>query len=319
MSVSWHGQQTVPRKINGGGPQGATLGILEYLSQSNNNADCVKLEDRFKFIDDLTILEIVNLLTIGISCFNVKSQVPSDIIEGNQFIPPGNLQSQDHLNKISQWTKDQKMIINQKKSKSMIFNFTKNYQFSTRLSMEGEIVETVQDTRLLGTIVSNDLTWSKNTHNIVKMANGRMELLRKISPFGASWDEMKNIYILYIRSLLEQSSTVWNSGLTKENIQDLERVQKSALRLILQESYKSYPNALKVLSLETLADRREVLCLQFAKKCLNNDKMKGLFPKNSKTHPMKTRFEEEYEIETANTERLMNSPVIYMQRLLNQE
>ena len=91
--------------------------------------------------------------------------------------------------------------------------------------MEGEVVETVQDTRLLGTIVSNDLTWSKNTHNIVKKANGRMELLRKISLFGASWDEMKNIYILYIRSLLEQSSTVWNSGLTKENIQDLERVQ----------------------------------------------------------------------------------------------
>ena len=80
MSVSWHGHQTVPRKINGGGPQGATLGILEYLSQSNNNADCVNLEDRFKFIDDLTILEIVNLLTIGISCFNVKSQVPSDIL-----------------------------------------------------------------------------------------------------------------------------------------------------------------------------------------------------------------------------------------------
>ena len=53
MSVSWHGHQTVPRKINGGGPQGATLGILEYLSQSNNNADCVNLEDRFKFIDDL--------------------------------------------------------------------------------------------------------------------------------------------------------------------------------------------------------------------------------------------------------------------------
>ena len=75
------------------------------------------------------------------------------------------------------------MIINQKKSKSMIFNFTKNYQFSTRLSMEGEVVETVQDTRLLGTIVSNDLTWSKNTHNVVKKANGRMELLRKISPF----------------------------------------------------------------------------------------------------------------------------------------
>ena len=58
--------------MNGGGPQGATLGILEYLSQSNNSADCVEEKDRFKFIDDLTVLEIVNLLTVGLSSFNIK-------------------------------------------------------------------------------------------------------------------------------------------------------------------------------------------------------------------------------------------------------
>ena len=55
MSVKWHGERSDPRNINGGGPQGATLGILEYLSQSNDNADCVPLQDRFKFIDDLTV------------------------------------------------------------------------------------------------------------------------------------------------------------------------------------------------------------------------------------------------------------------------
>ena len=38
MSVKWHGCQSVPRNIKGGGPQGATLGLLEYLSQSNNSA-----------------------------------------------------------------------------------------------------------------------------------------------------------------------------------------------------------------------------------------------------------------------------------------
>ena len=67
------------------------------------------------------------------------------------------------------------MMINQKKSKTMIFNFTKNYQFSTRLKLEGEIMETVNDTKLLGTIVSNDLKWNKNTENIVKKDNSRME------------------------------------------------------------------------------------------------------------------------------------------------
>ena len=33
MSVKWHGAFSTPRKIKGGGPQGATLGLLEYLSQ----------------------------------------------------------------------------------------------------------------------------------------------------------------------------------------------------------------------------------------------------------------------------------------------
>ena len=79
MSVKWHGRQSVPRTINGGGPQGATIGILEYLAQSNNSADCVSEEDRFRFIDDLSVLEIVNLLTVGISSFNIRGQIPSDI------------------------------------------------------------------------------------------------------------------------------------------------------------------------------------------------------------------------------------------------
>ena len=115
MSVSWHGCTSVPRKINGGGPQGATLGILEYLSQSNNSADCVSPEERFKFIDDLTILEIINLLTIGICSLNIKTQVLSDKLENNHFIPAENLMSQEYLKEISSWTKKQKMLINNNK------------------------------------------------------------------------------------------------------------------------------------------------------------------------------------------------------------
>ena len=48
-------------------------------------------------------------------------------------------------------------------------------------------METVTDNKLLGTIVSTDLKWNKNTENIVKKANNRMELLRKVASFGASY------------------------------------------------------------------------------------------------------------------------------------
>ena len=69
---------------------------------------------------------------------------------------------------------------------------------------------------------------------------------------------------------MEQSCTVWNSGLTQENVKYIERVQKSALRLILAEKYQNYKNALNILELESLEDRRRVLGLEFAKKCLKN-------------------------------------------------
>ena len=116
------------------------------------------------------------------------------------------------------------MLINEKKTKTLIFNFTDKYQFTTRLSLKNGKVEVIENTKLLGTIVQTDLKWDLNTANIVKKANMRMELLRKSASFGASHQDLKDIYIIFIRSLLEQSATVWHSSLTDQNKSDLERV-----------------------------------------------------------------------------------------------
>ena len=204
MSVKWHGCQSAPKDIKGGGLQGATLGLLEYLSQSNDNADCVGLSDRYKFVDDLSILEIVNLLTVGLTSFNLKQQVPSDIPLHNQFIPAENLVSQEWLDKINDWTEEKKMLINEKKC--MIFNFTDKYQLTTRLKVNNAPIEVIDSTKLLGTIITNDLKWDDNTAAIVKKANARMELLRKVASFGAPIENFKSIQAGLSRATLEISS-----------------------------------------------------------------------------------------------------------------
>ena len=102
----------------------------------------------------------------------------------------------------------------------MFFNFTNKYQSTTRLQLENENIEVLDDTKLLGTIISNDLKWDKNIKNIVKKANAKMEILRKAIQFGASIEELKLIYFSYIRSQLEQTSTLWHSSLTLQNIND---------------------------------------------------------------------------------------------------
>ena len=317
MSVKWHGCRSVPRTIKGGGPQGATIGILEYLSQSNHNSDCVNPQDRFKFLDDLTVLEIVNLLTVGISSFNIKAQVPSHIPEHNQIIQAHNLKSQEWLNQINDWTLNQKMKINENKTKTMIFNYTNNYQFTTGLKINDKDIDVIDSTRLLGTIIQKDLRWDLNTAQVVRKANARMEILRRVSSFGAPIQDLKDIYILFIRSLLEQSATVWHSSLTEENAQDLERVQKNALRIILKDQYKTYKHALAKLGLGKLSERREKLCLTFAQKCTKNPRTAYMFPMKKKKHLMQTRNTEKFEVQQAINERLKNSPIIYMQNLLN--
>ena len=86
MKVKWHKKFSSTKELKGGGPQGGTLGIWEYLSQSNDNANCVKESERFKFVDDLSFLEIIHLLNVGLASFNVKQQVPTHIPVNNQFI-----------------------------------------------------------------------------------------------------------------------------------------------------------------------------------------------------------------------------------------
>ena len=62
-----------------------------------------------------------------------------------------------------------------------------------------------------------------------------MQLLHRAAKFTNNTRDLKMIYMLQIRSKIEQSAVVWHSSLTKKNKRDLERVQKSALKIILKD------------------------------------------------------------------------------------
>ena len=83
--------------------------------------------------------------------------------------------------------------------------------------------------------------------------------------------------------------------------------------------YKGYRKSLLELDIETLDERRENLCLNFAKRCLKNEKARKMFPMNHKDHTMKTRNNDIFKVQFANTERLQKSALIYMQKLLNED
>ena len=129
------------------------------------------------------------------------------------------------------------MLLKEEKMKTMIFNFTNNHQFTTRLSVNNENIEVVDNAKLLGTVITDDLKWDLNINEIIKKANPSRQILDKISDLGTPLNDLKQIYILFTRSILEQSSPVWHSSLTQENLDDFQHVQKSARRIILNLNY----------------------------------------------------------------------------------
>ena len=54
------------------------------------------------------------------------------------------------------------MVISEKKTKAMIFNFTHDHQFTTRLQLKGENIEIVKQMKILGTIIDDFLSWEDN-------------------------------------------------------------------------------------------------------------------------------------------------------------
>ena len=171
MCVKWHWKLSKFRQMPAGGSQGSMFGVLGYLSQSNDNAACVPIVDRFKFMDDLPLLETVLLANVGIATYNFKHHVPSNIPFHYQFISKDKLKTQQYLDLIQRWTDDRKMVLNEKKTKNIVFNFSKGNQFSTELKLINEHFEVVNEKKLLGVYITIDLKWNKNTEYLVKDAN----------------------------------------------------------------------------------------------------------------------------------------------------
>ena len=168
---------------------------------------------------------------------------------------------------------------------------------------------------MLGVTFENNLSFKKNTQYLIKKAYKRMIILEKLYEFNLPVEEMVNIYILFIRAVVEQSCVVWHSSLCEDDHTALERVQKAALRIILDSENTDYSSALLLTNLETLRSRRKHLCLK-AQKCVKTGKLSDLFPINRKT--IHTRPHEKFHVIRAKTDRLARSTVPYLQRLLNQ-
>ena len=224
-----------------------------------------------------------------------------------------------------QYCTDNQMMINTDKTKVVLFNTARKFDFMPQLSIGGNTqLEVVEEFRLLGIIFKSNLSWQANTDLMCKKGYSRLWMLRRLKKLGASTSDMLDVFHKQIRCVLELAVSVWVPGLTQAESLQIERVQKCALHVIMGEEYISYANAVSILKVDQLSERRSKLCLNFARRSEKNIKYQNWFYPAEEVIPptMNTRSDVEivqtkYRPVPCRTDRYKGSPIPYLTDLLN--
>ena len=153
---------------------------------------------------------------------------------------------------------------------------------------------------------------------MVSRANKKIRLLRKMKMLELDTEILVDFYCKEIRSILEFGVAIWHGGLTLKMNEQLERIQKICINIILCNISEtiSYKVGCTLLNLEPLEYRRHDLCVRFIQKASINPTHSDLFVRN--TNNINTRRQKLlYREYKCRNKRFYNSPLCYLTRLLN--
>lgn len=267
-----------------GGPQGTRVGPNSFKVIIN---DLQFDETYVKYVDDVTVAAI--------------TKNPMD--DGLQVT----------LQKIVDWCSYSKMNLNVCKTKDMVIHFGKktDNERIKALFVGDEQIERVSSFKLLGIVFTNDLSWSAHVSFLVSRASKRIFVIYQLCRAGLGVMDILHVYIAIIRSILEYACPLWHFGLTKDQSEEIEGIQRRILKLVFPEL--SYSDALFCSGLERLDKRREAITCDLFKQI------------KAPTHPLncllhrkvlrgdgfKTRYDYEFQCPIFRTGRPMKSMLNY--------
>jgi hypothetical protein len=116
-----------------------------------------------------------------------------------------------------------------KKRKINEFNYT----------LHNHILEVTKDSKYLGVTFSSDLSWNSHINNISAKANRTIGFLRR-NMHSYPKEVKASAYTTLVRPSIEYASSVWDLY-TRNNIQQLEAIQRRAARFVYKNFYDREP------------------------------------------------------------------------------
>jgi hypothetical protein len=213
------------KPVTSGIPQGSVLGPILFIVFINDLPDTVESNLKI-FADDTKIFRLINNI-------NDKELLQRD------------------LDKILEWSSTWQMPFNIDKCKVIHYGGNnQNYDYT----LNDQPLTPDNTEKDLGVLFDKELKFTHHISQIVSKANSRLGLIKSMFQ-NLDSSILLPLYKSLVRPLLEYCVSVWNPTL-KMNINEIEKVQRRATKLIKEIKHLDYPSRLKYLKLDSLLFRR---------------------------------------------------------------
>jgi Reverse transcriptase (RNA-dependent DNA polymerase) len=266
-------------QLNGGMPQGTWFGPYVFLIIINDLKTDVPDVQLYKFIDDTTAVETI--------------------------APGTNSCMQQVANQIAQWSSENYMIVNTRKTKEMVIGHAQSMQ---PIKFGAFAIEKVTSFKLLGVYLSADLQWDVHIDSICLKVNRRLHFLKLLKRSSVSTADLLLYYKAVIRPVIDYACPVWQSGLTSKQLERLESLQRRAIRIITGYNCDHSHN-LDLFDIELLEERLDLQTRSFfARICRPGDCIHYLLPNIRQTDAVtKLRYPNKLHPARCRTVKFQNS------------
>ena len=256
--------------IKTGVPQVSILGPLLFIIYMN---DIAHITDKFFF----TIYADDTTLIAPICTFNIE----------NKLTVSQNINAE--LKVITDWLALNKLSLNAKKTKMMIFHYHQKQitNLDLRLYINKTRIKQVKEFNFLGIVFDECISWKDHIQKIagkISVSVGTLNRLKRFLPM----DILKVIYNALILPHLNLGILLWG-----HNFDRIFKLQKRAVRAITSSKYNAHTNPLfQKLKLLKVEDIKNIFYLKFHYKYTKNELptyFDNMFDREYLTHDHDTR------------------------------
>ena len=208
------------------------------------------------------------------------------------------------------------MSVNQNKTQMLCVSPSLHYNTKTYIQLGNNYIKGQETLKILGFVFGRKPDISSQIASLSLKFRKRVWVLRHLKKAGIPSEDLVKLYLSLVLPVLDYTSVVYHSMLNKIQEDEIEKLQKLALKIIYGIYGVTYMSLLERSGLVPLKQRRMKFIDNFLKKTIETRKYIDWFPTKEFSN-YNLRTERLYVEKKARTSRLYNSPLFYFRRRLN--